>query len=181
MEAVSVASVVDLMTVLFAAPVIQSRVKILHRERAAKPLDPTSVGSQQALDPLPHQFSSNMLLPCSPPDRSTRRTCFQEADVSTMSGLKEVDVMKSGNLSCLPQAEPSDGVYMNYIKKSKRTAWLSSVTVSSSHKASLQKFSRKILKVLKQIGHVLRVVVCLLTYSQVRVQYIQRLDADWLH
>lgn len=38
---------------------------------------------------------------------SKKRSCFEEADVSTTSGLKEVGVTRSGNLSGLPKSTRS--------------------------------------------------------------------------
>lgn len=40
------------MTLVFAAPAIPRREKILHREQAANPLHPTSIHSQQAFQPF---------------------------------------------------------------------------------------------------------------------------------
>ncbi len=41
LDTLSAASVIDLIALLFAATMMPSRVKLLHRERAAKPLHPT--------------------------------------------------------------------------------------------------------------------------------------------
>ncbi len=109
----------DLIALLFAAPMMPSRVKLLHREQAAKPLHPTSVGSQRALQPLLRLSSmsswylsrlrslASSIRSSHGTVSSSKRTCLDEADVSTTSGLKQVDVTISGNLSCLPKSTRS--------------------------------------------------------------------------
>lgn len=59
LEAPSAASMADFMAVLLASPVTPSRVYKLIRERLAKPLHPTLIGSQQTLLPILQHCSTS--------------------------------------------------------------------------------------------------------------------------
>ena len=64
LEALSAASVMDLMAFLFAAPVMPSGVKALQSDQPTKPLHPSSVGLQKAHQPwLQHSSTSSWYFP----------------------------------------------------------------------------------------------------------------------
>ncbi len=89
-----------------------NRLKALHRDRAAKPLLPTSIGRHLALHPAcRHSLTSPSYLASFFSKASSRRssqgtvssnrtTCLVDSDKRTTSGLKVVVTMWLGNLSC---------------------------------------------------------------------------------
>ena len=104
------------MAFLWHAPVTPSMLYALQRDRAAKPLQPTSIGTHQARHPrlrhsstkLPYlarflSFASSMRSSQGTVS-SSRTTCFVESENRTMSGLRVVSTMCSGNLSCFPRS-----------------------------------------------------------------------------
>ncbi len=96
-----------------------NRLKALHRDRAAKPLLPTSIGRHLALHPAcRHSLTSPSYLASFLSKASSRRssqgtvssnrtTCLVDSDKRTMSGLKVVVTMWLGNLSCCSRSTNS--------------------------------------------------------------------------
>ena len=87
----------------------------MQRDRAAKPLQPTSIGTHRAHQPcLRHSSTKSVYLTrflsfssmcyCQGTVSSSRTTCFNESENRTMSGLRVVSMMCSGNLSGFPRS-----------------------------------------------------------------------------
>ncbi len=96
-----------------------NRLKALHRDRAAKPLLPTSIGRHLAFHPAcQHSLTSSSYLASFLSKASSRRssqgtvssnrtTCLVDSDKRTTSGLKVVVTMWLGNLSCCSRSTNS--------------------------------------------------------------------------
>lgn len=83
----------------------------MQRDCTAKPLQPTSIGhprlwhSSTKLAHLAHFLSLASSLRSSQGTVSCSRTiCFKESENRTLSGLRVVSAMCSGNLSCFPRS-----------------------------------------------------------------------------
>ena len=101
------------MALLFTAPAQPNRLRTLLSERPAKPLQPTSNGSQCVFQPLSWHASTSSwcfmrFLALASSMRSSQGTvsssminCFVDPDVMIMSGRSNAGMMYCGNFSCL--------------------------------------------------------------------------------